>query len=390
MIPKMGRRAALALPALAVFGTARAQAAPLKIGCITTLSGPAGYLGADVRDGFLLAITEGKLGGVPVDVVVEDDGLKPAQAKQIAARFLKSEKIKLFTGIVFSNVLQAVAPDLFDEEAIYVSPNAGPSDFAGKGCNANYYVVSWQNDTLHEAAGANATRLGYKKIFVLAANYQAGKDAVTGFKRFFKGEIAGELYTKLDQTDFSAEMAQIRDAAPDGVYQFEPGGLGIAFIRQYQQAGLLEKIPLVLGAPSLDSTILAAVGEAALGINLASHWNTDFSNEANRKFVPAFQARYNRLPTWYASQGYDTAQAIGAALAGTGGKVSDTAAFRKAMLPASFESVRGKFRFGPNQSPIQDWYALQVVRGADGKLVMRTGEKVLSDRGDAYSAECHI
>jgi branched-chain amino acid transport system substrate-binding protein len=390
MTTKLGRRAALALPALGLFVTARAQSAPLKIGFITTLSGPAGYLGADIRDGFLLALNDGKLGGVPVDLVIEDDGLKPAQAKQIAARFLKSEKIKLFTGIVFSNVLQAVAPDLFDEEAIYVSPNAGPSDFAGKGCNANYYVVSWQNDTLHEAAGANATRLGYKKIFVLAANYQAGKDAVTGFKRFFKGEIAGELYTKLDQTDFSAEMAQIRDAAPDAVYQFEPGGLGIAFIRQYQQAGLLEKIPLVLGAPSLDSTILAAVGDAALGINLASHWNTDFTNDANKKFVPAFQARYNRLPTWYASQGYDTAQAIGAALAGTGGNVSDTAAFRKAMLPANFESVRGKFRFGPNQSPIQDWYALQVVRGADGKLVMRTGEKVLSDRGDAYSAECHL
>jgi branched-chain amino acid transport system substrate-binding protein len=390
MTISISRRAALALPALASFGTARAQGAKLKIGCITTLSGPAGYLGADIRDGFLLAIEDGKLGGVPVELVVEDDGLKPAQAKQIATRFMKSERIKLFTGIVFSNVLQATAPDLFDAEAIYVSPNAGPSDFAGKGCNGNYYVISWQNDCLHEAAGANATRLGYKNIFLLAANYQAGKDAITGFKRYYTGSVAGELYTKLDQTDFSAEMAQIRDAKPDAVYQFEPGGLGIAFIRQYQQAGLLEKIPLVLGAPSMDSTILSAVGDAALGVNLASHWNTDFTNAANQRFTPAFQARYNRLPTFYASQSYDTALAIAAALKGTGGRVDDTDAFRRAMLPAAFESVRGKFRFGPNQHPIQDWYALQVVRGPDGKLVMKTGERVLTDRGDAYSAACHI
>lgn len=383
------RRAALA-SALAMPMVARAQAAPVKIGLVTTLSGPGGYLGADIRDAFMLAADGGKLGGVPVQVLVEDDGLKPAQAKQTVNRFLKSEGVRLFTGVVFSNVLEAVAPDVLDDGAIYVSPNAGPSSLAGKNCNANYYVVSWQNDTLHESAGENANRLGYKKMFLLAPNYPAGKDAITGFKRFFKGEVVGESYTKLDQTDYAPEMANIRAANPDAVFQFHPGGLGIAFIRQYQQAGLVGKIPMVLAAPSLDSTILGAVGDAAIGMDVTSHWNSDFENAANKAFVAAFVAKYQRLPTVYASQGYDTALAIGAALQGSGGNVKDPAAFRKAMLPANFQSVRGKFKFGPNQHPVQDWFGLRVEKGGDGKLALVTKTRVLTDRGDAYSETCKI
>jgi len=385
------RRAALAAAAtLAAPAILRAQAAPLKIGLVTTLSGPGGYLGADIRDAFLLAIENNTLGGAPVQVLVEDDALKPAQAKQIIDRWLKTEKIRLFTGVVFSNVMEAIAPDVLDEGAIYVSPNAGPSSLAGKGCNRNYFVVSWQNDTLHESAGENATRLGHKKVFVLAPNYPAGKDAIAGFKRFFKGEIVGEIYTRLDQTDYAAEMAQIRAANPDAVFQFHPGGLGIAFIRQYQQAGLIGKIPMVVSSPSLDSTTLAAVGDAALGIDVSAQWNSDFDNPASKAFVAAFMAKYNRVPTYYASQGYDTALAIAAALKGTKGSVADTEAFRREMLKADFASVRGKFRFGPNQHPIQDWYAIKPERGADGKLFLKTTGRVLTDRGDAYSAECKL
>jgi branched-chain amino acid transport system substrate-binding protein len=380
--------AALALPALS---RAHAQgAAPLKIGMITTLSGPGGYIGQDMRDGFMLAIENDRLGGVPVQLVVEDDGLKPAQAKQIANRYLKSEQIRLFTGIVFSNVLDAVVPDLLDEGAIYVSGNAAPSTLAGKGCNRNYWVVSWQNDSLHEAAGANANALGYKRMVVLAPNYQAGKDAVTGFKRAFKGEVIGETYTRLDQTDYAPEMAQIRAANPEAVFQFHPGGLGIAFIRQYQQAGLVGKIPMVLAEPSLDATTLAAVGEAALGMDVTAHWNTDFDNPASRAFVAGFMSRFKRVPTYYASQSFDAAQAIGAALKGSGGDVKNTENFRKAMLPAAFESVRGKFKFGPNQHPIQDWYSLRVERDGEGKLALRTKGRVLRDYGDVYAAQCKM
>ena len=279
---------------------------------------------------------------------MEDDGFKPGQGKQIADKFMKTDKIKLFTGIVFSNVAGATVPDILDAGGIYVSPNAGPSNFAGKECHKNYYVVSWQNDSLHESAGQNATNLGYKQAFILAPNYQAGKDALAGFKRFFKGDIVGEIYTRLDQTDFAPEMAQIRAAKPDMVFQFHPGGLGIAFLRQYQQAGLLGTIPMVVASPSIDAVILKAVGDAALGLNASTQWNTDFDNPANKKFMDAWTKKYgaDRLPTYYASQGYDTALAIGAALKEVKGDIRNNDTFRTAMLKADFQAVRGAFKFG--------------------------------------------
>jgi branched-chain amino acid transport system substrate-binding protein len=377
--------------AFAISAPALAQQ-PVKIGMITTLSGPGGYLGQDVRDAFNLAIEMegGRLGGAPVQLLVEDDALKPGQGKEIAERFMRTERIRLLTGVIFSNVAGAVVPDVLDNGGVYVSPNAGPSNFAGKECHRNYFVVSWQNDTLHESAGQNATNLGFKRAFVLAPNYQAGRDAIAGFKRFFKGEIAGELYTRLDQTDYAAEMAQIRAAKPDVVFQFHPGGLGITFARQYQQAGLLESIPMVVAAPSLDSVILKAIGEAAKGVHISSHWNSDLPNEANKEFVAAFQKRYGRMPTYYASQGYDTARAIGAALRATGGKVDDVTAFSAAMRKADFQSVRGNFRFGPNQHPIHDWYSLRVESGADGNLAIVTKGKVLESHGDIYAKDCKM
>ena len=388
---KLKNSISAAVLAFLVAGPALAQQ-PLKIGMVTTLPGPGGYLGQDVRDAFNLVIEleGGKLGGAPVQLLVEDDALKPGQAKEIAERFMKTEKIKLLTGIIFSNVAGATVPDILDNGGIYVSPNAGPSNFAGKECHKNYFVVSWQNDTLHESAGQNATNLGYKKAMVLAPNYQAGKDAIAGFKRFFKGEVVGEIYTRLDQTDFAAEMAQIRAAKPEVVFQFHPGGLGIAFMRQYAQAGLLTEVPMVVAAPSLDAVILKAIGDAALGVNISSHWNSDFDNASSKKFVAEFQKKYNRMPTYYASQGYDTALAIAAALKATGGKVEDTNAFSAAMRKADFQSVRGAFKFGPNQHPINDWYSLKVEKGADGQLGIVTKGKVLEAHSDFYAKSCKI
>jgi branched-chain amino acid transport system substrate-binding protein len=385
---KLGAGVALS----ALLATTAVAQQPVKIGFITTLSGPGGYIGADARDAFNLAVEMegGKLGGVPVQVVVEDDGLKPGQGKQIADRMLKTDGIKLFTGIIFSNVLGATAPDILDAGGIYVSPNAGPSNFAGKDCHKNYFVVSWQNDTLHESAGQNATNLGYKKAFILAPNYPAGKDALAGFKRYFKGEIVGENYTRLDQTDFAPEMAQIRNAKPDMVFHFHPGGLGITFTRQYQQAGLLGTIPLVVAAPGVDVNIVKALGDAAIGIDGTAHWNTDFDNPANKKFMDAWMKKYNRLPTYYAGQGYDTALAIGAALKAVNGDLKDTEKFRQAMLKADFEAVRGKFKFGSNQHPVQDWVATKVEKGPDGSAVIKTVGKVFTDKGDVFSKDCKL
>lgn len=377
--------------ALAWSSTALAQD-PVKIGVITTLSGPGGYLGQDVRDGMKLAIDMegGKLGGVPVELVVEDDANKPANGRQIAEKMMGEQHIKLLTGIIFSNIAGAVVPDVVDNDALYISANAAPSNLAGAQCNKNYFVATWQNDSMHEASGLAAKELGYKTAYVLAPNYQAGKDAIAGFKRAFGGEIIGEAYTQLDQTDYSAEMAQIRATKPDVVFQFHPGGLGVAFLRQYQQAGLLGQFPMVLSEPSSDAVILKSLGDAAIGLKATSHWSPDFDNAASKELVEKWKATYPDRPlTTYGSQGYDTARLIASALKQTGG-VDDLDALRAAVKKADFQSVRGSFSFGPNQHPVQSWYLLDVVKGADGNPTTKTAKTLVKDYGDIYAKDCKL
>ncbi|MGC1502682.1 MAG: ABC transporter substrate-binding protein [Sulfitobacter sp.] len=364
----------------------------VKIGMVTTLSGPAGYLGADVRDGFMLAMKEegGKLGGVDVEVLVEDDGLKPENGRAIAERFLERDEVEIITGVIFSNIAPVVAPLTLRAGKFYISPNSGPSNFAGKDCNENYFVASWQNDTLHESAGINATELGYKNAFILAPNYQAGKDALTGFKRFFKGDIVDEVYTQLGQTDYAAEIAKIRAAKPEMVFQFLPGGMGINFMKQYDQAGLNADIPLVLAAPSTDINILRAVGASMVGNANSAHWNHDLDNDANKAFVAGFEAEYDRVPTIYASQGYDTARLIASALRATGGKVTqDMDGFRTALRAADFDAVRGPFKFNNNHHPIQNWYGRVVVE-ENGEFRNKTVGIIAPDHADAYASECKM
>ncbi len=371
---------ALAVPALAQ---------DLKIGFVTTLSGPAGYFGQDARDAFNLAIEHGggALGGAKINLLVEDDAVKPGQGKQIADRFLKGEGVKLFTGIIFSNVAAAIVPDILEGGGTYVSLNAAPSELAGKECNKNYFVMSWQNDSLHESAGANATRLGFKKAFLVAPNYQAGKDAIAGFKRFFKGEIAGEVYTVLNATDYAAEIARIRASDADMVFHFLPGGAGIAFARQYAAAGL--KLPQVVSGASADSVIVKAVGEPLLGTSVSAQWSSDLDNPVNKKFVEDFQKKYGRMPSQWAAQAYDTALGIASALKANGGKF-ETNAFRAALAKADFQLTRGPFKFGPNQHPVQDWYAMKVVKSDSGDFVLKLDQKILSNHTDVYGKDCKM
>ena len=375
---------------LALLVSQAVSADPLKIGFLTTLSTKAGYLGEDIRDGFMLAVEQGggKLGGVEVEVIVKDDERKPEKGIEIAEKFVKKDGIQLMTGIVFSNVAMAVVPKMVNQDVIYISPNAGPSALAGKMCNENYFNVAWQNDNLHEATGQHVNDAGFASAYIIAPNYPAGKDALTGFKRFYKGEIVGEVYTKLGQSDYSAELAALRDAKPASVFFFLPGGMGINFVKQYAQAGLNESVPLFGPAFSFDERILKAVGDSAIGVMNGSQWSHDLDNAANNAFVAAFREKYGRTPTLYASQGFDAANLIGSALASTGG-MSDLSAVRAALEKADFNSVRGNFKFGSNHHPIQDIYIREVVKQGDG-VTNRLSAKVFEDHQDAYAAECAL
>jgi branched-chain amino acid transport system substrate-binding protein len=365
---------------------------PVKIGMVTTLSTKAGYLGEEVRDGFKLAIAqeEGKLGGIPVELLVEDDGRDPGKAKQIADRFMKRDDVKIMTGLIFSNVAIAVVPKIVRSDVLYISPNAGPSALAGKGCNKNYFNVAYQNDNLDEVVGKYVNEAGFKNVYLLAPNYPAGKDHLAGFKRYYKGAIAGEVYTKLGQSDYAPEIAALRDAKPDGVFFFLPGGMGINFIKQFSQAGLNKTIPVFGPAFSFDERLLGAVGAAALGVKNGSQWTHDLDVPANRQFVAAFREAYGRTPTLYASQGYEAARLIGSALKSVEGDVSKLDALRAALRKADFESVRGDFAFAANQHPVQNLYIREVVEDGAGGYTNKTLKTVFTAHSNAYVDACKM
>ncbi|MFT5706433.1 MAG: branched-chain amino acid transport system substrate-binding protein [Oceanospirillaceae bacterium] len=368
---------------VAALSSAPLFATPVKVGMITTLTGGGASLGIDIRDGFMLAVKQAK--NSDLSVVVEDDARKPPLAVQIADKMIQREKVDILTGIVWSNLAMAVVPSAVAQNKFYLSPNAGPSALAGKRCHENYFNVAWQNDNLHEAMGSYATKTGYNKPYILAPNYPAGKDALTGFKRMFKGGLAGETYTKLGQKDYAAEIAQIRASGADSIYFFLPGGMGISFMKQYTQSGV--RLPIMGPAFSFDQGILKAVGKAALGVKNSSQWNKDLDNAANKAFVSSFSAEYDRLPSLYASQGFDTANLILSAMKVA--DVKDRDAFRAALKKADFSSVRGDFKFASNQHPIQNIYVREVIE-ENGVLTNKIISTALENHSDVYASECKL
>jgi branched-chain amino acid transport system substrate-binding protein len=362
----------------------------VKIGFVSTLSGPSAAVAIDVRDGFQLAIkmAGGKLGGLPAEVLITDDQFKPEIGRQAAEKYIKLDKVHFLTGYVFSNIMLAAVPVAFENKVIYISPNAAPSPLAGKQCNPYFFVASWPNDAYHEAAGQHATNRGYKNAYLIAPNYQAGKDSLAGFKRYYKGSVAAEVYTQLGQLDYSAELAQVRAAKPEALYIFLPGGMGINFIKQFVAAGMSQDIPLLLPGFGSDQDIIRPLGDTMLGLFDSAHWAMDLDNAANRKFVPAFEKEYKRLPTVFAAQGYDTALLIDSAVREVKGKVEDVEAVRKALRAAKFDSVRGAFKFNRNQYPIQNYYLRVIAKDSQGRLVNKTIGTIFRDHGDAYVQDC--
>lgn len=388
------RLACLLAASLAAFGTgALAQTATkVKIGLVSTLSGPNGAIGEDIRDAFNLAIklNDGKLGGLPVEVVIGDDQFKADVGKQLFERMVKRDKVDFMTGVVFSNIMLAGLPEAVNEKIFYISPNAAPSPLAGKDCNPYFFVASWPNDAYHEMAGQHATTRGFKTAYLMAPNYQAGKDSLAGFKRFYKGKVVNEVYTKLGQLDYSAELAEIRAAKPEAMYVFLPGGMGVNFIKQFVAAGLNKDTRLLLPGFGADQDISRGVGDVMLGMNDTAHWALDMNNASNKKFVAEFEKAYKRLPTVYAAQGYDTALIFDAAIRGVKGNINDKDAMRKALREVKFDSVRGAFKFNTNHYPIQNYYLREVKKDAQGRLVnvLASNQPIAANHGDAYVQAC--
>ncbi|MFV0386398.1 ABC transporter substrate-binding protein [Paracoccus sp. (in: a-proteobacteria)] len=371
-------------------GTA-ALAEDIKIGLVVTLSGPPAALGQQIVDGFQLALDQngGTLGGQPVELIVEDDELKPDVALLKAKSLVERDQVDFVVGTVFSNMLQAIYKPVVQSETFLISPNAGPSTFAGKNCNPYFFVTSYQNNQNAEVSGMIANEEGFQNVFTMVPNYQAGRDNIEGFNKTFAGKVADEVYTPLGQQDFSAELARISTSGADALFTFMPGGSGVRLVKQFDAAGLSDKVKFI-SVFTTDETTLPGQQDEALGFLSAGSWAPDMTNEANTAFVTAFEEKYGYVPGSYAAQSFDAAHLIASALEKTGGATDDKDALRAALEAADFTSVRGKFAFNNNHYPIQDFHMIQVAKRDDGKFWTTTVRTVVEDYQDSFHQDCKM
>src|SRR5690242_5981821 len=386
------RKALLAAGAalLLAAGPAAAQQKSIKIGFISTFSGPVAVIGEDMRNSFELALDHmgRKMGGLPVEVIYEDDGFKPEVGKQKTEKLIESDKVDFIAGYIWSNVLLASLKPVVDSKTFLVIANAGPSQIAGELCSPTVFSSSWQNDQTPQAVGLYMNQKGVKSVFLIGPNYAAGKDMLAGVAATFKGKVVGqELTTWPAQLDFSAELAKAKAANPDAIFVFYPGKAGVQFLQQYAQAGLKGKIPLYT-AFTIDELSLPRQKDLALGVPGAQQWVNDLPFPANRKFVADFKKKYKSSPSFYGAQSYDAANLVDSAVVAVKGDLSKKEDMRKAMEKANFESVRGPFKYGNNHIPIQNFYLQEAVKNQSGELVLKTVATIVKDDQDRFHDKC--
>jgi branched-chain amino acid transport system substrate-binding protein len=384
--------AALVAAGAVAFSTAAAAQQKVKIGFISTMSGPPAIIGKHMKDSVEMALEhlKGRVGGLETEVIYGDDQFKPEVGVQLAEEMIKKHQVDFVAGIIWSNVMMAVAPVVNGAGKIMVGTNAGASPLAGKDCNELYFSTSWNNDQSPEALGKFLTDKGINDLYILAPNYQAGKDMVAGLKRYYKGRIVDEVYTKFQQQDYQAEITAMRAKNPKAVFVFYPGGMGVQFVRQYVQAGLREQIPLY-SVFTVDETSLPALKEAAIGQYEARFWSPDLNVPASKRYVADFEKKFGYTPSYYGAQSYDGIMLIDSAVRATKGNTKDTKALVAAMRKANYDSIRGRYQFNVNHHPIQDFYLLQAVK-ADNKdgAAMKIIQKAFEKHKDAYYQECKM
>jgi len=375
-----------------------ANSADIKIGFVTTLTTGGAVIGNDMRDAVNLAVEQldSTMGGKSFEILFEDDGFKPETGKQVTDKLIKEDNVDIVAGYIWSNVLMASYKSVTRADKIIISANAGPSAIAGKLCNQNFFSTSWQNNQTPMAMGELLNDRGVKSLYMMAPNYAAGKDMVAGVERTFKGEFVGKDLTKWGadaQLDFSAELAKAKASGADGLAVFYPGKAGGAFIKQYQQAGLNETLPLYT-IFTVDSLSLPKLQEGKmdgiLGSEMSMFWGPDLDVPANKAFVAAFKEKYGRYPSHYGAQSFDAINLIASAADALGGDFSDTDKLRDALMKADFDSIRGEFSFGNNHMPIQNFYAREVVADADGTWTTNITKTVLEAHQDVFAAECKL
>jgi branched-chain amino acid transport system substrate-binding protein len=362
----------------------------VRLGFIAAMSGPLNAVGAEQKRGMDLALEHlgNRLGGVPVSVVLGDTKTNPSATVQDLSRLIEKEHVHFITGLTASNEILAAIKPVTDAKLFLIGSNGGPAQLAGEACSPWYFSAAFQNAQITEGVGGYMSQKGIKKAYFLGLDYEAGYEHVAAAKKGFHGEIVAQSFTPMAQLDFASDLAKIRASGADGVFAFYGGGPAIAFMRQWQQAGLLGKVPLFSNFALSDPLTFPAQGKAALGAVITGVYLADLQNPENKRFVEAFRSKFGRDPATYAAHQYDAIMLLDSAVREVKGKLSDASALRAALKKADFKSVRGPFRFNSNHMPIQNTYVSQVDQRADGTLYLKLIGTVAEGARDEYYTKC--
>lgn len=394
----MLKKLVLGIAAGALLASPALAADKVKIGFVTTLTTPAAVIGQQMKNAVELAVEhiDGKMAGLPVEVIFEDDAVTPATGKQKTDKLVQQDNVDFVAGYIWSHVLLASKKSVLDAGKFLISANAGPHQIAGAECHQNMFSTSWQNDQTPMALGELLNRAGVDKLYLMAPNYAAGKDMMTGVERTFKGEIVGRDLTKWGadmQLDFSAELAKVRASGAKALWVFYPGPAGPAIIQQYEQAGLRESIPFY-SVFTVDATTLPRLQQAGLkavlGSRFTQQWDPTLDNEQNKRFVADYKKKFGHYPSYYAAQSYDSIFLIKSAVEAVNGDLTKMDEMREAMRKADFPSVRGKFTYGKNHIPVQNFYEREAIEDADGVWTTRVVSTVYENHQDSYADECKM
>ena len=362
----------------------------LKIGLLITTSGPGAVLGAETKRGWDLAMEHvgGKIGGLDTKIIIGDDQVRPNVAITEVDKLINLHNVDIVSGVLWSHVLMAIHRPVLNSGRILLVTNAGASPLAGRNCHPLYITTSWQNDQFTDATAAAMNQAKVEETFVVVPNYRAGKDLLKRFPKKFKGRVVGSILFPLGQTDFQAELSQIRAQKPKNVMVFAPGGSAIAFFKQWQALKLSKQMNLY-AINMVDAMSLPAIGKAAIGTWYVSPWNHVYDSPANKRFVSDFKKKHGRLPTQYAAQAYDAVVLLDAAIKARKGDISNRSALVKAMTHAKVSTTRN-LKYNVNHFPIQNFYKLRIVAGPSGHPEIKAAGIAVANMKDDFVDQCRM
>ncbi len=354
-------------------GRSSAAVTPIKVGFLGPLSGPYVQNGRDILNGFLLALDEMhyQAGGRPIDLIVEDDEAIPAVGLTKARKLIERDHVQLMTGALLSSTGYALAPYIDAMHVPMIYPVVSADDLTQRRPSPWIIRTGWSASQPNHAFGDYAYHtLKLRKVATIALDYAFGWESVGGFERTFRddgGTIVQKIWVPVSVHDFAPYLAQIsRDV--DAVYALVLGRAALQFMRQYQEFGLKDRVPLIGGGTTTDEHVLPFMGDEALGVITALHYSAAIDTPANRAFVSAYRGRYRKVPSYYSESMYSGARWFAAAADAVHGNVEDSAAFLRALRGVRAADLpRGPVRLDGYGNPIENIYIRKVER-VNGEL----------------------